>query len=524
MRADNRSLFRALDVTDHARLRVLMIVSEAVPFSKTGGLADVSSALSVSIAKLGHAVTVILPRYRESDGVGKAAGRCVVRVGGLAYDVGLFEASLGDGVRAVLLDCPSLYDRDGLYGDSQGEYSDNPIRFSVLVRAALDLAAGAELAPSVIHAHDWQAGLTPVYLSARVPKYRCLQATASVLTIHNLAYQGTFSEKCLDTIGLSGDPSLRGAMKHGAGVSFLKGGIVLSDAVTTVSPRYAEEIVGVELGRGLDASLRSRGTRLTGILNGVDDAVWNPESDPFLPMPFSTVNLGGKLAAKRAMLQRYGLPTDDVALARPVVGMVSRLVPQKGLDLIVEVADELLALDLAFVVLGTGRAEYQDLWRELSARHPDRVGAYIGFDEERAHLIEGGADLFLMPSRYEPCGLNQMYSLRYGTVPIVRATGGLADSVEPYNGTTGKGNGFAFRDYSGAALLASLQEALTLFKDRDAWRRLQIAGMSQDNSWNVSAREYVKVYRKACNDAEKRVSGSWEQQGIGPAAADIRPV
>jgi starch synthase len=204
--------------------------------------------------------------------------------------------------------------------------------------------------------------------------------------------------------------------------------------------------------------------------------------------------------------------------------MVSRLVPQKGLDLIVEVADELLALDLAFVVLGTGRAEYQDLWRELSARHPDRVGAYIGFDEERAHLIEGGADLFLMPSRYEPCGLNQMYSLRYGTVPIVRATGGLADSVEPYNGTTGKGNGFAFRDYSGAALLASLQEALTLFKDRDAWRRLQIAGMSQDNSWNVSAREYVKVYRKACNDAEKRVSGSWEQQGIGPAAADIRPV
>ncbi|MDP7471116.1 MAG: glycogen synthase GlgA, partial [Vicinamibacterales bacterium] len=480
-----------------ARLRVMMVVSEAVPFAKTGGLADVSSALSVALATLGHDVSLVLPRYREAGGAGEPAGRMTVTVGQVPYEVGLYAASLGRDVRVTLLDCPALYDREGLYGADGRDHPDNPTRFGLLVRAALDLAAATEGPPSIVHAHDWQAALGPVMLSAGLPGLERLRGSASVQTIHNLAYQGVFPLGCLGALGLAEAPGVACTLTHKAGVSFLKGGIAYSDAVTTVSPGYAREILGAELGRGLDASLRDRGSDLSGILNGIDVDVWDPATDPYLPAPFSAGDLEGKRAAKRAVLECYGLPTDEAALTRPLVGMVSRMVPQKGLDLLAEISDDLAGLDATFVVLGTGMAEYQALWQRLAERHPAGVGVHVGFDEARAHLIEGGADLFLMPSRFEPCGLNQLYSLRYGTVPVVRATGGLADTVRAFDAETEQGTGFVFTEYSAAALMAALRTALAVFGDRDAWRRIQAAGMAEDHSWDVSAREYVKVYERA---------------------------
>ncbi|HAK55295.1 MAG: glycogen synthase GlgA [Vicinamibacterales bacterium] len=498
-----------------ARLRVVMVVSEAVPFAKTGGLADVSSAFSLALAGLGHDVSLVLPRYREAADAGSPAGRVTVTVGEVAYEVGLFAASLGRDVRVTLLDCPPLYDREGLYGAGGRDHPDNPARFGLLVRAALGLGAAAPEPPSVIHAHDWQAALGPVMLSAGLPGLERLRGSASVQTIHNLAYQGVFPPDCLGALGLAEAAGVASTLAHKTGVSFLKGGIVYSDAVTTVSPGYAREIVGAEFGRGLDPSLRERGTSLTGILNGIDVDVWDPTADPHLPAPFSAGDLEGKRASKRAVIECYGLPTDEATLTRPLVGMVSRMVPQKGLDLLAEISDDLAGLDATFVVLGTGMAEYQALWQGLAARHPAQVGVHVGFDEARAHLVEGGADLFLMPSRFEPCGLNQLYSLRYGTVPVVRATGGLADTVRPFDPATGQGTGFVFTEYSAAALMASLRAALAVFGDRAAWRRIQVNGMAEDHSWDVSAREYVKVYRRAVASARRRAGGTAEQAGPG---------
>ena len=499
-------------------LRVLMVASEAVPFVKTGGLADVTSALSVAIGQLGHQVTLALPRYREVGDVGRSMGQRVIALGPEVYEVELFETELVGRVRVHLLDCPALYDREGVYGKDGAEHPDNPARFGVLVKAALEFARKDGRTPSIVHAHDWQAALAAVYLALDdAPPAR----PASVLTIHNLAYQGRFPPACLTMVGLDGHPEVGAAMAHRAEVSLLKGGIVYADAVTTVSPQYAKEIVGPELGRGLDSVLRARADGVSGILNGIDLSVWNPQTDPYLPAPFSRDDLGGKAASKQAVLERYGFATDAVTLGRPLIGIVSRMVPQKGLDLLAEIAQDLPTLRATLVVLGTGMAEYENLWRRLAVRWPGCIGARIGFDEELAHLIEAGADMFLMPSRFEPCGLNQMYSLRYGTVPVVRATGGLADTVEPFDRAASRGTGFTFAKYSGAALLTALREALEAFGDRPAWRELQLRGMARDHSWDVSAREYVKVYRRVMRGADGRASRSGGQPrpdgGAAPA-------
>ena len=485
-------------------LAVTMIVSEAVPFAKTGGLADVAGALPMALGRLGHRVTVTLPRYREAAGAGDRLDRREIVLDGQRYEVTRFETHVDPQVRVVLVDCPELYDRDGLYGADGRDHPDNAVRFAVLARAGLDEAAdGAR--PAILHAHDWQAGLAPVY--ARTERLNpVLAPMPTVFTIHNLAYQGLFPRETLATIGLNEDRIGPESLAHRGRVSFLKGGVVFSDVVTTVSPEYAREIVTPEFGRGLDATLAARGSDLVGILNGIDTDSWNPEADPHLPAAFSATDLAGKRAAKRLVLARYGLPNDEEALARPLVGMVTRLVPQKGLDLVEEIAQDLPRLDASFLLLGTGVPQYEALWRGLAASHPTRIGARIGFDESLAHLIEGGADLFLMPSRFEPCGLNQMYSLRYGTVPVVRATGGLCDTVEPYDARAGTGTGFRFTECTGRALLETLREALRVFQDRAAWRRLQAAGMREDHSWDVSAREYVKVYRRAIRGAAGRTA------------------
>jgi starch synthase len=468
---------------------VLMIGSEAVPFAKTGGLADVLGALPSAIAKLGWDAVVVLPKYR-----GVQAGTLVdtfpVSVGGFTRDAGFWEAPLAGNARALLVECPELYDRDAIYGTQGADYPDSPRRYAFLVRAAFEFAARRGTAPSIVHAHDWQAALAPIYLRTLYAAHPVLGGTPGVVTIHNLAYQGTFEADWLPRLDLGWDQLAIDRLEYWGRISLLKGGINAATLISTVSRRYAEEIQTPAFGSGFDGILRARRADLVGILNGIDTGQWDPARDPFLPQPFNADALDGKRAAKAAVLARYGLPAGADALERPLIGMVSRMVDQKGFDLLAALAGDLPRLDASFIVLGTGDPRYQTLWTTLAARHPDRIGARIGFDEELAHLIEAGADLFLMPSQFEPCGLNQMYSMRYGTVPVVHAVGGLADTVHP-------ATGFAFQAYTPAALLETLARALTVFGDRTAWRALQRAGMQEDFSWDRSAQEYVKMYERA---------------------------
>ena len=468
---------------------VLQIASEALPFAKTGGLADVLGALPPALARLGWDVTLVTPRYRGVD-AGSLVERFPLTVGGFVGDTSFFEAPLPDGAHAILVDCPDLYDREALYAVDNVDYADNARRFAFLVRAALEFAARRGAAPSIVHAHDWQTGLAPVYLRTLYAGHPVLGGTRTIFTIHNLAYQGLFEPDWLPRLDLGWDQFTVDRMEYWSHVSFLKGAINDATLLTTVSPRYAEEIQTPQLGFGFDGILRARRADLVGILNGIDTREWDPARDRFIPRPYSADDLSGKAAAKEAVLQQYGLPFDADALKRPLIGMVSRMVDQKGFDVIAEVSEELLHLDASFVVLGTGDARYQDLWMALAAEGPDRIGVRIGFDEALAHLIEAGADLFLMPSRFEPCGLNQMYSMRYGTIPVVHAVGGLADTVTPKTG-------FVFTDYSPAALLEALSRALDCFGNQQRWLALQRAGMAQDFSWDRSAKEYVKIYERA---------------------------
>ena len=477
-------------------LSVLMVASEVQPYAKTGGLADVTGALSGALARLGHAVTLVMPRYRAVDAVGRAERRLSLSMGGRAFEVGLVEVARGPRERVVLVECDELYDREGLYGAGGQDHPDNAVRFGVLARAALDFAAALDTPPSIVHAHDWQAGLVPVLLRTRDTADPAWRRIPSLFTIHNLAYQGLFPAETLGVLDL--DPGLFSVdgLEFWNQVSFLKGGINFADAVTTVSAAYAREIRTAEYGEGLDGLLVHRQHVLTGILNGIDTDTWDPLTDPYLPAPFSVADLSGKRLAKQALLTRYGLPDDATAMARPVIGMVSRLVEQKGLALIWEGRDALAEMDASFVILGSGERRYEGMWRDLAAAHPTRIGVRIGFDEELSHLIEGGADIFLMPSRFEPCGLNQMYSMRYGTVPVVRSTGGLEDTVLACDPETDSGTGFIFKEYRTSAMLAAVEAALAIYARPARWRMVQEAGMRQDFSWNASAAAYVQEYRK----------------------------
>jgi starch synthase len=477
-----------------ARRSVLMIGPEALPFSKTGGLGDVLGALPAAIARLGWDVTLFTPRYRGID-AGEPLDRMGLTVGGHYCDVGLFAVPLEEGVRAVLVDAPAFFDREFLYGIGSDHYGDNPRRFALLVRAALEWTVGQPAAPAIVHAHDWQAALAPVYMRTMYRLNPSLAGARAVLTIHNLAYQGVFDAGWMPQLDLPWDLYTIERLEYYGRMSLLKGGVVFADAITTVSPTYAREIQTPEGGRGFDGILRSRGDRLVGVLNGIDTGEWNPASDPHLPEPFTIDDLSGKRAAKTAVLEHYGLPADEATLDRPLVGMISRMIDQKGLDLIERIASTLPELDATFVVLGTGEPRYQEMWRMLAAFNPDQIGVEIGYDQGLAHLIEAGLDIFLMPSLFEPCGLNQMYSLRYGTVPVVRRVGGLADTVHDYTPGQQDATGFVFDDYSSGALLAAIRRALDTWRgDPAAWRRLQRNGMRQDHSWHRSAREYVKIY------------------------------
>jgi starch synthase len=464
-----------------------MVASEAYPFSKTGGLADVTAALPKALGRLGHDVTLMTPRYRGIE-AGTMVDHARLHLNGTWFDATFSEQRLGPGARVLFLDCPPLYDRPGIYNEDGRDYADNALRFGLLAAAAVDWMARQPARLDIVHAHDWQAGLVPVYLRGGGP--------GTVFTIHNLAYQGTVDKAWVPRLGLRWEDFTLDGFEFYDQLSLLKAGVNFADHVTTVSPTYAEEIQRPEYGNGFEGVMRARRDRLTGILNGIDTDEWDPARDPFLPAPFDASDLSGKRLAKRALLDTYGLPANDETLARPVVGMVSRMVDQKGLDLIAALATALPSFDASFVVLGTGESRYQDMWNGLASWRPDRISAHVGFDERRAHLIEAGADIFLMPSQFEPCGLNQMYSLRYGTVPVVRAVGGLVDTVLPFDPQTGQGTGFLFSEYAPGALAATLSAALTLYRQNPrAWIRLQKNGMRRDFSWDRSAAEYVKVYK-----------------------------
>jgi starch synthase len=463
-----------------------MVSSEAAPLAKTGGLADVVGSLPSALRSFGDEVAVFVPRYGTVDlaGARRVYDSLPIHLGKTRHDTSIYQAA--EEFPVFLLDCPPLYDRPGFYGEAGLDYPDNHIRFAVFARAALAVARYL-FRTDIFHCHDWQAGLVPAYLRTTFATDPTFIGVKTVFTIHNLGYHGLFPKTILPEIALDASLFRPDGLEFFGKVSFLKSGIAFADAITTVSPTYAREIQTPEYGFAMDGALRARADALSGIVNGVDYREWNPEVDRLIPASFSSRDLEGKRIAKRELLREFGLPEE--ALDRPLIGIVSRFTRQKGADLIAEVAAEIVAEGAYIVALGTGDPEYEELFASMAADHPGRIAVRLGFDNKLAHLIEAGADIFLMPSHYEPCGLNQMYSLKYGTVPVVRATGGLNDTVD-------EDTGFKFVEYTGAALLEAVRAALREFADPDMWQKRMRRGMEKDFSWKASAGEYSRLYKK----------------------------
>jgi starch synthase len=472
------------------RLKVLFVASECVPFAKTGGLADVVGALPIALAARGHDVRVVLPRYRVAKK--HAADRLPIALGvplgrGEAW-CGVWEARFPRGdARVYLLEHDVLYDREGIYGDAGGSFGDNLVRYALLSRGAIRLADAIGFAPVIVHVHDWQASLVPVMLDtieARSPVARA----ATVLTIHNMGYQGWFPKGELPDTGLGWDVFHARGIESYDSLNLLKGGIYHASLVTTVSPRYAREIQTAEGGEGLDGALRDRGGDVIGILNGIDEDVWDPARDPHTAAPFTAQDLEGKAACKAALQAEMGLAEEPRV---PIVAIVSRLAHQKGIDVFAAALDDILSLGAQVVVLGSGEAWAESAFQQLSHTHP-RFRAFIGMNEALAHRIEAGADLFVMPSRYEPCGLNQLYSQRYGTLPVVRAIGGLDDTVE--NDHTG----FKFEELDADELAQAVATAVYTYHERpEHFRRMQYAAMTKPMGWGHAASQYEALYRLA---------------------------
>lgn len=464
-----------------------MVASEATPLAKTGGLADVLGSLPKALADLGHEVGVVLPRYKNIalDEARLAYSGMKVWVHGSYHLVDVWTLAR-DGAIFYLLDVPYLYDRNGIYGDRFGDFGDNHLRYAVLSLGALGVARHL-FRPDVIHAHDWQAGLVPLYLKRFFPADPTFAGVKTLFTIHNLGYQGLFRRSVLWDIGLDDRFFESGLMEFDGAVSLMKAGILEADWLSTVSPRYAQEIQTPEYGFRMDGLLRARSNALSGILNGVDYTAWNPETDRTIAQNYSVRELEGKAACKAALLRQFGLDSEE-ARERPLIGIVSRFAEQKGFDLIAQVYHELASQDATIIALGTGDSAIEKMFQSMEADYGARVKAYIGYSEPLAHQITAGADLFLMPSRYEPCGLNQMYSLRYGTLPVVRATGGLDDTID---GETG----FKFWGFQGWELLLAVRHALEAFASPDRWKTMVRTAMGRDFGWDRSAVEYVRLYR-----------------------------
>jgi starch synthase len=488
-----------------APLKVLMAFSEVAPFAKTGGLADVAGALPSALRELGCDVRIVMPfynRFVEKKEVKElAVENLSVPLGSQVLAADIYLARLDDGVVIYFIQRDEFFDRSYLYGTPKGDYFDNFQRFTYFSRAALALCPGVQFKPDVVHAHDWQSGLVPAYLKHLYATEEYWSETASIFTIHNIAYQGQFAPELFPLTGLPASFFSVDGIEFWGGINFLKAAIVCADAITTVSPRYAEEIQTKEYGQGLDGVLQTNRSRLHGILNGADYGEWNPETDPHIAANYSEQNLEGKHICKLELLRELQLP--ERLLNRPLLGAISRLADQKGFDLLMAVIDKLLAQEIGLIILGVGDDKYHRVLTDLAGRYPEKVSVQLKFDERLAHKIEAGADIFLMPSRYEPCGLNQIYSLRYGTVPIVRATGGLYDTIKPFSPARGEGVGFIFDKYEPDSLYRAFMEAFTLFNQPETWQQIMRNGMAMDFSWKSSALQYLGLYEKALAEKQR---------------------
>lgn len=481
-------------------MNIVMIASECVPYAKTGGLADVVGALPVELQKLGHQVMVVMPKYSFIDGerfnlrpflsplgvwMGDTLEWCAVHV------------TDHHGLPVYFIEFDQYFNRWGLYHDADfNDYLDNPRRFGFLTRAGLQLCRDIHFAPDIVHVHDWHTALAAAYLKIWHWNDPVLGKAASVLTIHNIAYQGVYDARHYPYLGLQWINFTPDKLEDHGRINFLKGGIVYADMVNTVSPTYARETRTPEGGYGLAPYLNDKGENYIGILNGVDYNRWNPETDPLIPMRYSAKDLSGKAVCKRELQRRFSLNVDANI---PIIGVVSRLVTQKGLHLLAQAIEDILNnMRVQFVILGAGEKELESFYSSLPARYPGRVGSYIGYNEELSHWIEAGADFFIMPSLSEPCGLNQMYSLKYGTLPIVRAVGGLDDTVQQYDEASAAGTGFKFWEASPRAIYYTVGWAVSTFFDRREHIQQMIqTAMAQDFSWKRSAGEYVRLYERA---------------------------
>lgn len=476
-------------------MKIALIASEVTPFAKTGGLADVLGTLSVAIQQLGNEVFVIAPAYgsvlRGGFTLRETSMQFSVPVADRIVPAEILESSIGNRVTIYFIRADQYFDREFLYSTPTGDYPDNSERFVFFSRAALELLQHRPA--DIVHCHDWQTALVTVYLRTQAARYSEVLRAKTVFTIHNLGFQGIFGPADWPLLNLDGSLFTPQFFEFYGNINFVKGALIFADKLTTVSPSYAAEILTPEQGFGLEGVLRQRAGDLVGILNGVDYQLWNPWTDPFLTDHYGENSLSQKSACKEKLRQIVGLPDREDT---PIIGMISRLTPQKGVDLVEGMLDTLMARGVQLILLGNGDLRYENFFLASMASFPDQIAVRIGFDEPLAHHIEAGADIFLMPSLYEPCGLNQMFSLKYGTIPVVRAVGGLKDTVQQCNVGANSGTGFLFEPYTSDAMLAAVDECLAVYRNRPAWSALQRRAMGMDFSWNRSAKNYTDLYRQ----------------------------
>ncbi len=476
-------------------MKVVIISSEVVPFAKVGGLADVAGSLPKALEKNGIEVKVFLPKYKtisaEKFSLKRAVSFISVPIKDTIKNAHIWEGKIGKNVQVFLIENEEYFGRDNIYG-----YYDDPERYTFFSRAVIEAMKRMEFAPDVIHANDWQTGLIPVYLKTLYAKDEFFKETGTLYTIHNLAYQGITDKEHILIANLPWSVFQMDGIEYYGNVNIMKGGIIFSEAINTVSKTYAKEIQTPEYGEGLEGVLLSRKDRLFGIVNGIDYEVWNPETDKDIKVNYSVETIEKKIENKRALKEENGLSSSDSV---PLFGLISRLVDQKGLDILLEGIDEIMALDLEFIILGTGDEKYHIALKEMVNKYPDKLRAHIMFDPHLARRIYAGVDFFLMPSKFEPCGLGQLISLRYGTVPVVRKTGGLADTVIPFDPEKGEGNGIVFEKYSKETLVDAIRRAVELYKNPGEMKICQKNGMTADYSWNRSANEYIELYKKVKN-------------------------
>jgi starch synthase len=480
-------------------MKILYATSEMVPFSKTGGLADVAGALPKALRSLGHEVRAVVPFYdvtqKKDFDITSADVNFSVPISDREEYGEIFHANSNNDVTVYFIGKSAYYEREELYGTAKGDYPDNAERFIFFSKAILELCRVMDYSPDVIHCNDWQTGLVPIYIKTLLKDEPVFRDTATFFTIHNIGYQGLFWHLDLHLTNLPWDLFTPEGIEYFGKLNLLKAGIVGADIVSTVSPRYAKEIQMPEFGCGMEGILSKRSDRLVGVLNGVDYDEWNPETDTHIVANYSSSDLSGKAKCKANVLAEFGLP---VLPDTPLLGIVSRLTIQKGFDILAPIIDDIVEEGFQLVLLGSGEEKYVSLFTELAEKHPRNVGVKIGFSNALAHKIEAGADIFLMPSKYEPCGLNQMYSLKYGTVPLVRATGGLDDTIIDFPSSPSlSGNGFKFEEYTSAALLAKIREARSCYRNSEVWNRIIQNGMACDFSWGSCAHTYEELYKKA---------------------------